>query len=1013
MANKIRKSATAFLILLLLAQVLQYVPRSEAVTPGTSIANALAISSGRVNATFADAPQYYKVNVQTGALLSIQMDVPPGSDLDLTLYDPDSTNDDPKQISESKSLGAGAREFIEFQTTKTGFHYVKVSGVKHVGTGTYTIAFFVTNFRVLFAGFGTQDSLTEVAPGDLGTTLSLVVRNGADFAITDFIATIDLPPQFSNSTSGRVLRQTLTSTIAVGQSATFSFLVNIAPSASIGSYNLILRIDYLMSSGLVKGSSVNVPVQISVTGKSLIRLVTENQFLLPETTNDVTLKLKNEGTSATGIIDFSLSVPSPLTLVGSDNKWTLPSLQPGQEVAISSKIFAPSASKGQAFQLTGTATYKTAVGSSRTEIRVFSLVVQAVGRGVISVASTYWGSNNVEILVAPGDKRATLTVTIQNLDNGQITGITQTLRLAPPFANSTGGNTIKTFYPNAVSSGGPASTSFLLNIANDAQIRTYSLSMTVAYLDQRSLSQTVEVSVPVTLVGRSNIRVSVPANVLLGGTANDVSVEIVNSGTAPVYLANIALTFGASSPLSVVGGEVQRLVDVIDAGGRVAVPYRVYTSPSAVEGLYSASLSIAYRDTNGQSGSETKSLGFVVKSWTSQITAESANTILAAGSVNKVTIRVRNTGNQAISSITATLSVSGSGAAPLSLTSGSSQWNFEQIAAKGESTIDTQLFATVASADASYPVQVQISYLDANGYPHSETKTVSFAVKGWVSPIVVETQQLILLSGSVNAMSIKIKNTGSQPMSAVQATLIFPSSAGSTPLTLASGSPTYSFNQIAAGGEAEIKPSIFATLAAADTSYLLQVQVIYTDAGGYQHTDTKSFGLSVRGKIVLETQSLSVVPEIVTAGGNVTIVGNVLNKGNVASRYTEARVRADGPIRPNQGSNQYLGDIDPNTPVPFSITFQLNRTAQQGRYPVTVQFVYEDEYGSKFTNEARLQITIAQQRQQIQQVREVQQGFPAENARILFIAGFAVIIVLGLAVIMRARGKLKSKQEVL
>ncbi|MBM3898098.1 MAG: hypothetical protein FJ358_06215 [Thaumarchaeota archaeon] len=1010
MGIKIAKITTVFLILLLLAQVSQYAPLSEAVAPGNSITNALSISSGRANATFADAPQYFKLNVQTGSILSIQMDVPPGSDLDLTLYDPDSTNDDPKQIAESKNLGDGNRELIEFQATKTGFHYVKVSGVRHFGTSTYTISFFITNFRVLFAGFGTQDSQAEVAPGDLGTTLSLVVRNGADFAITDLIASIDLPRQFTNSTSGNMLRQALTSTIAVGQSATFSFLLNIAPSASIGTYTVTLRLDYLMSSGLVKGITVKVPVQISITGRSLIRLVTDNQFLFPETTNDVTLKLKNEGTAPTGIIDFSLSVPSPLTLVGSDNKWTLPSLQAGQEFAISSKIFAPSASKGQVYQITCTATFKTAVGSSRTETRVVSLVVQAVGRGVISVASSYWGSNNAEILVAPGDRRATLTVTIQNLDNGQITGMSQILRLLPPFTNSTGGNTIRAFYPNAIPSGGSASTSFLLNVANDAQVRRYSLDMVVSYLDQRSLLQTVEVSVPVTIVGRSNIRVNVPANVLLSGTANDVSVEIVNSGTAPVYLVNVALTFVASSPLSVVGGDAQRLVDVIEAGGLVRVPYRVYTSPSTSEGLYTASFSITYRDTNGQSASETKSLGFVIKSWTSQIMAESANMILAAGSVNKVSIKVRNTGNQAISSVTATLSVS-SGAAPLSLAAGNNQWNFDQIAAKGEVTIDTQLFATVASADSSYPVQVQVSYLDSSGYPHSETKTVSFIVKGWVSPIAIETQQLILLAGSVNPMSIKIKNTGNQQLSAVQATLSFAASSGSSPLILASGSPTYSFNQIAAGGEAEIKPTIFATLAAADASYQLQIQVIYTDAGGYQHTDTKSFGLSVRGKIVLETQSLSVVPVSPTPGGNVTVVGNLLNKGTVVARYTEAKVLTSGPIRPNQGSNQYLGDVDPNTPVPFSVTFQLNRTAQQGRYPVTVQFVYEDEYGTKFTSESRLQITIGQQRQQAQQVRQVQQGFSAEDVRLIFIAGFALIILLGLAVIFRSRRK--ARREVL
>lgn len=1004
--GKTARSISVFFVLILLAQFIGYIPQANAVTPGNSISTALAISSGRVNATFSTTHQYYKINVQSGSVLSIMLEVPPGSNLDLTLYDPDSTNDDPKQLAESKTSGDGVKEFIEYRATKTGFHYIRVSGIRFSGAGVYAVAAFVTDFRVLFAGFGTQDSQVEVAPGDLGIALSLVVRNGADFAITDFVASINLPPQFSNSTSGSTLRQSLTSTTATGQSATFSFLVNILPSASVGQHALTVNLDYAMSNGLIKGITVSVPITISVTGKSIIRLLTDNQFLLPETTNDVILKLRNEGTAPTGIIEFSLSVPSPLTLVGSDNKWTLASLQPGQEVAISSKIFAPSSSKGQAFQLTGTATYKTAVGSTRTETRVVSFVVQAVGGGVIPVVGTYWGSNNVQTLVAPGDRRVTLTVTIQNLDNGPITGITQILHLVQPFTNSTGGNTIRAFYPSTVQSGGSASTIFLLNVADNAQIRTYSLSMTVSYLDQRGLMQTVNLDVPIIIAGRSDIRINIPANVLLSGTANDITIEIINSGTAPAYLANVALSFAASSPLSVVGGDAQRLINVIEAGERVAVPYKLYTSSSTSEGLYAGSLSISYRDTNGQAVSETKSVGFVVKAWPSQIAVESSNAILQAGSLNNVAIKVKNTGNQPISSITATISFTSSGgASPLSLGSGSPQWTFGQVAANGEATISAQFFATLSAAEASYPVQLQISYLDANGYPHSEIKSISFAVKSWISPIVVETQNSVLLAGSANTIPIKIKNTGNQAISSVQATVLFPTTSGSTPLSLATGSPTESFAQIAANGEVEFRPQVFATLASADSSYQLQLQVIYTDSNGYQHTETKSFGISVRGMIVLETQSLSVVPAEATAGRNVTVVGNILNKGNVVSQYTEARVKAEGPIRTSPTSIQYIGDVDPNTPVPFSLNFQVDRTARVGKYPVTIQFVYEDRYGAKLTSETQLEITVVQLTAQPQQFRQVQEGFPADIARMLFISGFAIIILSGLVIIRRSRRK--------
>jgi hypothetical protein len=355
-----------------------------------------------------------------------------------------------------------------------------------------------------------------------------------------------------------------------------------------------------------------------------------------------------------------------------------------------------------------------------------------------------------------------------------------------------------------------------------------------------------------------------------------------------------------------------------------------------------------------------------------------------------------------------------SGGNPLSLAAGSPQFNFDQIAARGDVTISTLVFATLNSADAYYQVQIQLSYLDANGFPHSESKSVSLAVKGLVSldliTITVETNESELTAGTVNKLSIKIKNTGNQPISSVQSTLSFPTVSGGNPLSLAAGSPQFNFDQIPAKGEVAIAPQIFATLSATDASYQLQLQVTYIDANGYQRTETESIGVSVKGRIVIDTQGLSIVPAEVAPGSNVTVVGNILNKGNVASHFTEARIKAEGPIRTSQASIQYIGDIDPNTPVPFSINFQVERTAVQGTYPVTVQFVYEDTYGKTSTSESKLEIRVSTARGQLQQLRIPTEAVPEETARLLFIAAFAAIIIVGLAVIMRSRRK--SRQTV-
>ena len=131
----VKKSSLLILLLLLSQSLIAFIPQSNAVTPGTSLNTALAITSGRFNATFLTDPHFYKINIQAGTLLNLLLEVPPHSDLELALYDPDSTSDELKKVAESKALGDGQQELIEYRAVKTGFHYVRVTGIKFAGSG--------------------------------------------------------------------------------------------------------------------------------------------------------------------------------------------------------------------------------------------------------------------------------------------------------------------------------------------------------------------------------------------------------------------------------------------------------------------------------------------------------------------------------------------------------------------------------------------------------------------------------------------------------------------------------------------------------------------------------------------------------------------------------------------------------------------------------------------------------------------------------------------------------------
>ena len=62
----------------------------------------------------------------------------------------------------------------------------------------------------------------------------------------------------------------------------------------------------------------------------------------------------------------------------------------------------------------------------------------------------------------------------------------------------------------------------------------------------------------------------------------------------------------------------------------------------------------------------------------------------------------------------------------------------------------------------------------------------------------------------------------------------------------------------------------------------------------------------------------------------------------------EASIITGNSISLASGSSQYIGEIDPNSPVPFSLAFQVGRSAPMGALPVVIQFAYEDAYGNVF-----------------------------------------------------------------
>jgi len=122
-----------------------------------------------------------------------------------------------------------------------------------------------------------------------------------------------------------------------------------------------------------------------------------------------------------------LNIPSPLILIGSDNKWSLGSIAPSSEITLKTQIYAPLSTAGQTIQISGQLTFSNSLGTQQSETRTVDIKINKLEGKGIEVVNSFWGTVNDEISVEPGDSKVRLSVTIQNRNIGPISGVQGTL----------------------------------------------------------------------------------------------------------------------------------------------------------------------------------------------------------------------------------------------------------------------------------------------------------------------------------------------------------------------------------------------------------------------------------------------------------------------------------------------------------------------------------------------------------------------------------------------------------
>jgi hypothetical protein len=221
-----------------------------------------------------------------------------------------------------------------------------------------------------------------------------------------------------------------------------------------------------------------------------------------------------------------------------------------------------------------------------------------------------------------------------------------------------------------------------------------------------------------------------------------------------------------------------------------------------------------------------------------------------------------------------------------------------------------------------------------------------------------DSSEVTIIAGRAADLNFNITNSNRNPITDVVVTLV-PRSESLEIL----GDSRWTLQELSAQNQARFSTRVFASESLIGSPVSFEVRVQYI-SGDQIKSDSFSIGGNVVGEIKIDIHDL-----IVRYIGDVpNLTGNLLNQGNTKALFTTIEIQSNNnPTSANQSrivpityTPQYLGDLEDNSPLPFSIPLAIgingnNGTSSSsnnggsssslaaGNYPVSLRITYSDE----------------------------------------------------------------------
>lgn len=584
--------------------------------------------------------------------------------------------------------------------------------------------------------------------------------------------------------------------------------------------------------------------------------------------------------------------------------------------------------------------------------------------------------SSIQKEVGPGEGRSILAIDLTNTEFSDISGVTGYLTLPHGFGtfNSNSNNnsymnknsainniknnpsTAVASVNNIIKSGQTYTLYFKVNVLDTASVGKYIGKLQLYYFrvpdPQTGIYRTQNINIPFDLPGKVIMDTTSNSTNLIPGEMNHVSISINNKGTAAANgvtvtilgngqsiigsidtgnvinsNANSTITTNSqqtsTSPIIISGSSIYN-IGTIRVNDSHKININILPSMLSEQSLQTMNIKITYTDSVGNSKSVDSIIGFNVLPIPPQSGLKvSPSTVAVPPPQSGLKVSVDDNKNPLRPII--------------------KEGVYDQI---GNNNSRINLIANTKEM-TNYPKISNVNILKKADAVQNLTKITND------NSNINSNKSLMLVAGKIDNMVFNITNSNNLPINNAVITLTSDSSA-----LQIQGNSMWTFDKLDPNTTYQLSTPIFAStsLISSPVSFTVTIQYIFN--GQFKTTSFK-LGGNVIGDISVEIYGV----DIKSIAGIPNIVGNLLNKGNTQALFTTVEVFSDPKqihselkklsdsgqnvtniktVTPSSSTPQYLGDLQQDSPLPFSIPLTLDNKSSSGKYLIPLKITYDD-----------------------------------------------------------------------